>query len=53
MKTFTIDINGWHSECKAPTRGDAMHIFRHRAKNSVEVEMWIRQMLAKQIKVKK
>ncbi len=53
MKTWTIDINGWHSECKAETKEDALNIFMRRSKNSVEVYEAIRSMLAEHIQEKK
>ncbi len=53
MKTFTIDINGWHSECEAETKEDAVLIFMRRSKNSPEVYEAIRSMLAEHIKERK
>ncbi len=53
MKTFTIDINGWHSECEAETKEDAVLIFMRRSKNSVEVYLWLRLRLAEHIEVRK
>ncbi len=52
-KTFTIDINGWHSVCWAETKEDALNIFMRRSKNSPEVYEAIRTMLAEHIKEKK
>ena len=53
MKTFTIDINGWHSVCEAEDFQDALNIFVRRSKDSVEVYELLRRMLAEHIEEKK
>jgi len=53
MKTYVIDINGWHSECQAETKEDALNIFMRRSKDRVEVYEVIRSMLGKHIEEKK
>ena len=53
MKTYTIDINGWHSECEAETKEDALNIFMRRWKNVVEMYEALRSRLAEHIREKK
>lgn len=53
MKTFTIDINGWHSECEAPNKVEALNVFMQKRKRSIQFYNWLLGLFAKHILEKK